>query len=186
MLKFCFNTSLILPLIEHSNRGISRSTSRSQPRAAGAECPLDGHRQMHVRICGHTDTDTRTLQHVRLPGCREQLSAKQHLKQGATSQYLQGHHLPGTRTGRRTLSVTSLLWGELQTRQHLELPSRALLPSQYPVSPDNYTSPFLSPPSPIQDLMTVVEIKTSSGKTVMSSSFYQTGPVALAGFNLKI
>lgn len=31
-----------------------------KPGAARAECPLDGHRQVPVRTCGHTDTDAQT------------------------------------------------------------------------------------------------------------------------------
>lgn len=129
------------------------STSRSQPRAARAECPLDGHGQMHVRTCGHTDTDTQTLQYMRLPGCREQL----HTAVGKTAPKAKGKipkppeprwdHLPAHgQAGVCSLSVTSplgALWRvEPQTRQHLHLPSTSLLPSQYPVSPNNYTSPF--------------------------------------------
>lgn len=99
MVKFCFNKSLILPLILHSTRGLSRSEvcgapSRSQPRAARAECPLDGHRQMHVRTCGHTDTDTQTLQHMPCQAAGSsctQLLAKQHLRQGTKPQYPQSH-----------------------------------------------------------------------------------------------
>lgn len=109
-----------------------------------------------TRTHGRTDTDTRTLQHMPLPGCREQL----HTAVGKTAPKAKGKipgpsesgwdHLPGTWTGRCvcSLSVTpplEALWGvEPRTRQHLQLPStsEALLPSQYPDSPDNYTSPF--------------------------------------------
>lgn len=57
-----------------------------KPRAARAECPLDGQGQVPVRTCGHTDTDTRTLPRLPLPGCRSscaQLRAKEPPKKGA-------------------------------------------------------------------------------------------------------
>lgn len=145
---------------------------------------------------GHADT--RTHGHSSTCICQAagssctQLLAKQHLKQGAKSRDAQSHAETVSpaygQAGGCSLSVIPPLEALYGVKLQIELPStsRAWLPSQYSVSPDNYTSPFLSPPSPTQDLMTVIKMKTSSGKTAMSSFSYQTRPVALAGFNLKM
>lgn len=153
---------------------------------------------------GHTDTPTRTHGHSSTCLCQAagssctQLLAKQHLKRKAKSQDPQSQ--AETISPAHGQADVYALCLSLLHLKHFEGLSHG---------PDNTSScpphlgpcchlstqilltttplPFLPPPSPTQDLtITVIKMKISSGKTVMSSSSYQTRPVALAGFNLKM
>lgn len=147
------------------------------------------------------DTPTRTHRHSSTCVCQAagssctQLSAKQRLKRRAKSQDPQSHAGTIFPHMDRQVFVPCLSLPHLEhfggsshrpdntsicpPRPYCHLSTQFLLTTT--------PLPFLPPPSPTQDLtITVVKMKTSCEKTVMSSSSHQTGPVALAGFNLKM
>lgn len=149
--------------------------------------------------CASADTPTRTHRHSSTRVCQAagssgtQLLAKQRLKRRAKSrdpQSVTETRLcpPGTRTGRCMFFVchfpTESTLGDRAADQTTP-PAALHIWDPVAISVPSF-SLFYLPPSPTQDsTMTVGKMKTSE-KTMMSSSSYQTGPVALAGLNLKV